>query len=154
MMETRRVAGVHPGQAPVVKMHHQRYSSNSNGVSDKIIDISEKFPFDSYIVSTNIQNLYALPAGKSAMNPSSLLSMPEMEQFLHWASKPIDFVVIDCPALTYAEAHVLGGLSDQTFLVIDATKDRLKQLENIKEELISTGVRLSGLIVNKLGRWI
>ena len=63
-------------------------------------------------------------------------------------------MVIDCPALTYAEAHVLGGLSDQTFLVIDATKDRLKQLENIKEELISTGVRLSGLIVNKLGRWI
>lgn len=154
MMETRRVAGVNPGQSPVVKIRQQRYSSNSNGASGKVIDISDKFPFDSYIVSTNIQNLYALPAGKSTINPSNLLSMPEMEQFLHWASKPIDFVIIDCPSLRYAEAHVLGGLSDQTFLVVDATKDRIKQLENIKEDLITTGVRLSGLIVNKLGRWI
>jgi Mrp family chromosome partitioning ATPase len=39
MMETRRVAGVHPGQAPIVKLHQQRYSSNSNGASDKVIDI-------------------------------------------------------------------------------------------------------------------
>ena len=154
MMETRRVAGVHPGQAPVVKIRQQRYTSGSNGASDKVIDIGEKFPFDSYIVSTNIPNLYALPAGKSTFNPSSLLSMPEMELFLHWAAKPIDFVVIDCPALTHAEAHVLGGLSDQTFLVVDASRDRLKQLENVKEDLLSTGVKLSGLIVNKLGRWI
>ncbi|HJT57899.1 MAG TPA: hypothetical protein VJ761_15460 [Ktedonobacteraceae bacterium] len=154
MMETRRVAGVTPGQSSSAKIHQQRYSANSNGASGNAIDISDKFPFDSYIVSTNIQNLYALPAGKSSINASSLLSMPEMEQFLHWASKPIDFVIIDCPSLTYAEAHVLGGLSDQTFLVVDASKDRMKQLENVKEDLITTGVRLSGLIVNKLGRWI
>src|SRR5258706_10249060 len=155
MMETRRVAGVQPNQVPVVKMHQQRYSSNSNGASEhKVNDIAEKFPFDSYIVSTSIQNLYALPAGKPTMNPASLLSMPEMEHFLQWSSKPIDFVVIDCPALTHAEAHVLGSLSDQTYLVVDATRDRVKQVEATKEDLLGTGVRLSGLVVNKLGRWI
>ncbi len=155
MMETRRVAGVQPNQAPMVKIHQQRSSSNSNGASEqKIIDISDKFPFDSYIVPTSIQNLYALPAGKSTANAASLLSMPEMEHFLRWASRPIDFVIIDCPALTYAEAHVLGGLSDQTYLVVDASRDRVRQVEATKDELLGTGVNLSGLIVNKLGRWI
>ncbi|HLH61712.1 MAG TPA: Wzz/FepE/Etk N-terminal domain-containing protein [Ktedonobacteraceae bacterium] len=155
MMETRRVAGVQPNQAPVVRVHQQRPSSHSNGASEQqFIDISDKFPFDSYIVSTSIQNLYALPAGKTSANPASLLSMPEMEHFLRWASRPIDYVIIDCPALTYAEAHVLGGLSDQTYLVVDATRDRVRQVEATKDELLSTGVKISGLIVNKLGRWI
>ncbi len=89
------------------------------------------------------------------MNPSSLLSMPEMDQLLQWASSHDDyFIVIDCPTLIHAEAHILGSLSDQTFLVVDATKDRLRQVANAKEEMLNTGMKLSGLIVNKLGRWI
>jgi Mrp family chromosome partitioning ATPase/capsular polysaccharide biosynthesis protein len=109
----------------------------------------------SYIQHTTIQNLDILPAGKPTMNPSSLLSMPEMDQLLQWASWQDDhFIVIDCPALIHAEAHILGSRSDQTFLVVDATKDRIKQVVNAKEEMLNTGMKLSGLIVNKLGRWI
>ena len=111
-------------------------------------------PFDSYIIQTGIPNLFMVPAGKSSISSASLLSMPEMNQFLDWAAQRGDYIVIDCPALTYAEAHVLGSLSDQTFLVIDATKDRIKQVESIREELLNTSVKLSGFIVNKLGRWI
>jgi Mrp family chromosome partitioning ATPase len=110
--------------------------------------------FGSYIVPTRISNLYAVPAGKTPISPASLLSMPEMTQFLAWAAQRGDYIVIDCPALASAEAHVLGSLSDQTFLVIDAVKDRIKQVESIREELLDTGIKLSGFIVNKLGRWI
>lgn len=110
--------------------------------------------FGSYIVPTRISNLYAVPAGKTSISPASLLSMPEMTQFLAWASQRGDYVVIDCPALSSAEAHVLGSLSDQTFLVIDAVKDHIKQVESVREELLNTGIKLSGFIVNKLGRWI
>lgn len=156
MMETRRVAGVSlSGQRPIKQLHQSANGQNVNGASNaKFVDITDRFPFDSYIQTTSIQNLYLLPAGKTSLNPSSLLSMPEVNQFLHWASKPIDFIVIDCPSLVHAEAHILGALSDQTYLVLDATKDRLRQVVNAKEELISNGVKLSGLVVNKLGRWI
>lgn len=116
--------------------------------------IEEKLPIQSYIVPTNVQDLYLVPAGSPTLNPNSLLSMPEMEQFLQWATRSSDFIVIDCPALVRAEAYVLGSLADQTFLVLDATKDRLKQVVNTKEELLNTGVKLTGLVVNKLGRWI
>jgi Mrp family chromosome partitioning ATPase len=111
-------------------------------------------PFESYIMQTGISNLFMVPAGKPSTSPANLLSMPEMKQFLDWAERRGDYIVIDCPALTYAEAHVLGSLSDQTFLVIDATRDRIKQVESIREELLNTGVKLSGFIANKLGRWI
>ena len=110
--------------------------------------------FASYIVPTRIANLYAVPAGKTTINPASLLSMPEMSQFLAWAAQRGDYIVIDCPALASAEAHILGSLSDQTFLVVDAVKDRIKQIESIREELLDTGIKLSGYIINKLGRWI
>ena len=148
-----------PDPAAVNGMNAQHYapvnSLSADGLTDQgDVEFGRGFPFDRYIVPTSIENLYVLPAGKSAMNPSSLLSVPEMGYFLKWASRPIDFIVVDCPSVAYAESRVLGSLSDQTLLVVDATRDRLKQVLNAEDELLSTGVKLSGLIVNKLGRWI
>lgn len=110
--------------------------------------------FGNYIIQTRIRNLFMVPAGRTSISPASLLSVPEMSQFLTWAAQRGDYIVIDCPALTSAEAHILASLSDQTFLVIDAVKDRIKQVESMREELLDTGIKLSGYIVNKLGRWI
>lgn len=126
---------------------------NSNGKAFTVVD---KFPLDNYILPTKIPNLYVLTAGKpvTGADPSSLLSMPEMEMFLQRLTKHADFIVIDCPSLYYAEAHVLGSLSDQTYMVVDVTKNRMKQVVSAKDELLSTSVKLSGLIANKLGRWI
>jgi hypothetical protein len=39
-------------------------------------------------------------------------------------------------------------------VVVDATRDRLKQVAVMKDELMGGRVRLAGLIVNKLNRWI
>jgi Mrp family chromosome partitioning ATPase len=156
-METQGIAGAR-NQISSIIINRQRINSvrrASNGASDqKIVDLAAKYSFGKDIVPTRIQDLYVLPAGRPTMNPNNLLSMPEMDYFLRWSSKRVDFIVIDCPALIHAEAHVLGALSDQTFLVVDATKDRQKQVLNAKEKLISTGVKLSGIIVNKLGRWV
>ena len=156
-METQWVAGAR-NQASSLIINPQRINSvkrATNGASDqKIVDLAAKYSFGKYIVPTRIQDLYVLPAGRPTMNPNNLLSMPEMDYFLRWSSKRVDFIVVDCPALIHAEAHVLGSLSDQTFLVVDATKDRQKQVLNAKEKLLSTGVKLSGIIVNKLGRWV
>ncbi len=118
------------------------------------VDIIDKLPVDNFIKPTSLPGLYLLPAGKTRLNPADLLSMPEMGQFLKWASQPVDFIIIDCPPLNHGDAHVLGSLSDQTLVVVDATKDRMKQVLNIKEDLANTGIKLCGLIVNKLGRWV
>jgi Mrp family chromosome partitioning ATPase len=128
-------------------------NSNGNGNAFTLVD---KFPLDSYILPTKIPNLYILPAGRPATgaDPSSLLSMPEMEMFLQRLTKHADFIIIDCPSLYHAEAHVLGSLSDQTYMVVDVTKNRMQQVLSAKDELLSTSVKLSGLIANKLGRWI
>lgn len=122
--------------------------------SNGSIGVLERLSLDSFIMPTTMPNLFILPAGTSKMNPSDLLSMPEMGQFLKRASRPIDFIIIDCPALNYGDTHMLGALSDQTLVVVDATKDRVKRVVSTKDELNSSGIKFSGLIVNKLGRWI
>jgi protein-tyrosine kinase len=124
------------------------------GTNHGMISVIDRLPIDDFILPTALPNLFLLPAGRPLVNPTSLLSMPEMGQFLKWAAIRSDYVVIDCPSLTFAEVHVLGSLSDQTFVVVDAARDRLKQVAEIKDELMGSSVRLSGLIVNKLRRWI
>ncbi len=119
-----------------------------------LISVIDRLPVENFILPTALPNLFLLPAGRPSVNPTSLLSMPEMEQFLKWAAMRCDYIVIDCPALTFAEVHVLGSLSDQAFVVVDAARDRFKQVMEIKEELMGSSVKLSGLIVNKLRRWI
>lgn len=143
-------------QVPRVASQSRGAARIQNANGNAAFTLVDKFPIDSYILPTKIPNLYVLPAGKPATgaDPSSLLSMPEMEMFLQRLTKHADFIVIDCPSLYHAEAHVLGSLSDQTYLVVDVTKNRMNQVLSAKDELLSTSVKLSGLIANKLGRWI
>lgn len=142
------------GLAKVLEEYRLVKQPATNGLIQAPLKIEERPPVHNYILPTKLQNLYLLPAGSPVLNPYSLLSMPEIAQFFHWASKSIDFIIIDCPDLTCAEAYVLGSLADQTFLVVDATRDQVKQVVNAKEKLLNTGVKVSGLIVNKLERWI
>jgi Mrp family chromosome partitioning ATPase len=114
----------------------------------------DSFPVDTYIQTTPIQGLYLVPAGQTTLSPSTLLSMSEMRLFITWASKRADFVIIDSPSVEYAESHILGTLGDLSMLVVDASKDRQKKIMNVKDELSSAGVRLSGIAVNKIGRLI
>lgn len=118
------------------------------------VNILDSMPVENFILPTPLPNLYLLPAGRASVNPTSLLSMQEMGQFLTWAAMHSDYIILDCPSLALAEAHVLGSLSDQAYVVVDATRDRIKQLVAIKDELMGSSVKLSGLIVNKLNRWI
>jgi Mrp family chromosome partitioning ATPase len=122
--------------------------------SSGAVNVIDQLAIDSFIIPTVLPNLFLLSAGVPSTNPANLLSMTEMAHFLKWAAIRTDYVVIDCPALTFSEAHVLGGLSDQMFVVVDVTRDRLKQVATMKEELVRGSVGLTGLIVNKLNRWI
>ena len=118
------------------------------------VDLADRIPLDNFILPTQFPGLYVLPAGQAKASPADLLSMPEMGQFLKWASRPVDFILIDCPALDHSEAHIISALADQVMIVIDATKDRTKPVLTIKNELVTTGIKLTGLVITKLGRWI
>ncbi len=129
--------------------------SHGLGISNHgLVDLADRIPLDNFIKPTAFPGLYVILAGRPKSSPSDLLNMPEMGQFLKWASKPVDFIIIDCPALDRSEAHVLSTLSDQVMIVVDATKDRIKPVLNMKNELTTTGVKVAGLVLNKMGRWI
>src|SRR5436305_2251490 len=127
---------------------------STTGSQQSTVNMLDRISLDNYIMATALENLYLLPAGSSLLNPTSLLSIPEVEQLLSCVAQHSDYVVIDCPALNFAEMHMIGSLSDQTFVVVDATRDRIKQIVKVKDELTGSGVKLSGFIVNKLGRWV
>lgn len=118
------------------------------------VDLADSLMVDRFVKPTAVPNLYMIPAGEPDENPGDLLSMPEMRDVLQWAIRPGDLVLVDSPSLEHGDAHVLSSMSDQTLVVVDAARDSIKQVEHTKEDLAHTGVKLSGLIVNKLGRWV
>jgi Mrp family chromosome partitioning ATPase/capsular polysaccharide biosynthesis protein len=147
-LEVRNEAGL----ARLLEEVRMKKMMVSSGGVEQAVNLLDKVPIDTFILPSPVQNLYVLPAGRPSVNPASLLSMPEMEQFLKWAARRSDYIILDCPALTFGEVHVLGSLSDQAYIVIDATRDKVKQVVAIKDELMGSSVKLSGLIVNKLDR--
>ena len=148
-----------PNEAGLAMMLEEARAVHTHGLGisnhgNSLAELADRIPLDNFIKATSLPGLYVLPAGTPKASPGDLLNMPEMGQFLQWASKPVDYIILDCPAFDHSEAHVLGALSDQTLVVVDATKDRIKPMLNLKNDLTTTGVKLAGLIVNKLGRWI
>ena len=124
--------------------------------NNMLVNVIDTLPIDIFLKTTAIPDFCLLPAGRCRPNTNlaDLLNIGKMRQLLDAATASVDFVIVDCPALNRGDARVLGMLCDQTLLVVDATRDRISQIVNIKHELANTGVNLSGLIVNKLGRWI
>jgi Mrp family chromosome partitioning ATPase len=148
-----------PNDAGLAKILEEARVARPNALgiaahTQSLPSLTERMSLESFIMPTNYANLYVVPAGRAQASPADLLNMPEMGQFLQWAAKPVDYVLLDCPAFDHSETHVLGALTDQTLVVVDATKDRTKPIINLKNDLANTGIKLAGLIVNKLGRWI
>lgn len=64
-------------------------------------------------------NLYMMPAGRSAPNPSELLQDPRLAMLLDEAKKEYDYVFLDCPpAEIVADATIIKPLAEVTMFIV------------------------------------
>jgi Mrp family chromosome partitioning ATPase len=73
-----------------------------------------------------------------------------MRSLVQTLSYSHDYVVIDCPPMLVADPQVLLGLADGVLLVIVPGQTRREVVLAIKEQVEHTGVRLLGVVFNKL----
>ena len=73
-----------------------------------------------------------------------------MKNLLSTLSASFDYVVIDCPPMLVADPQVLLGLADGVLLVLVPGKTRKEVVRAIKEQVEHTGVRLLGVVFNRL----
>jgi succinoglycan biosynthesis transport protein ExoP len=132
------------------RVHQYTGISNARGLSDLLS--KEHDPGVSGYVQKleDLPDLSILPSGSLPANPTDLLGSEKMKQLLYTLSDSYDYVVIDCPPMLVADPQVLLGLADGVLLVLVPGQTQREVVRAVKEQLQQTGVRLLGVVFNRL----
>jgi non-specific protein-tyrosine kinase len=99
------------------------------------------------LVETSVPNLRVLPSGALPPNPADILASGKMQQLLDALKSEADVVIFDAPPVTVAvDAAALAAKTDGLLLVVRAGHTRRDRIEQAKEMLERSRVRLLGAV--------
>ena len=103
------------------------------------------------VKSTEVENLYLIPAGNIPPNPSELLTSSKMMKFLDELKKIFDVIIFDAaPCLVVTDATIIGRLVDSTILVAASSKTRIDDIQEAKRRVEHVGGKIAGVVLNRV----
>ncbi len=107
--------------------------------------------FDNLIKTPGLDNLHILTSGALTTTPAELLAAPEMSSLLETLKKDFDLILIDTPpVLAVTDSVILASKSDSVILVYRVGKTARSILSRSKTQLIDSGAKVSGIILNNI----
>ncbi len=104
-----------------------------------------------YIRSTEVENLYIIPAGNIPPNPSELIASEKMVNLLKDLEEVCDIVILDgTPSLIVTDAIILSRFVDSTIIVTAQNKTKLDNLNKVKKDIDNVGGKLAGVVINRI----
>ena len=101
------------------------------------------------IVSTEIPNLFVLPAGPPPPQPAELLGSILMKDYLTRLRGAFDHIVIDTPpALSVTDAVLLSVEADAVLVVVRSGQTTKAALRRVRDLLSHVNARITGVVVN------
>ncbi|MEE4409326.1 MULTISPECIES: tyrosine-protein kinase Wzc [unclassified Serratia (in: enterobacteria)] len=98
---------------------------------------------------TSIENLSFISRGKIPPNPSELLMHNRLTEFLEWAGKEYDIVLVDTPPiLAVTDAAIVARNVGTTLLVARYGVNSLKEIEVSIRRFEQNGMEIKGIILN------
>jgi capsular exopolysaccharide synthesis family protein len=109
--------------------------------------LEENIPYASAVLSTDVPNLYVLPAGETIASPSELFSGPQWKEFLGWACESFRLVLIDCPpALNLADFELIAAPAESVILVARSRKTAREALTKALAQIDPR--KIAGVVFN------
>ena len=103
------------------------------------------------IYSTNIPNLFLLPAGESIMTPLPLLTSPDFERLMDYVARAYDHVIVDTPPVgVVIDAAEVAKRCDGSLLVLEYNKHTKGALRDMQKALEQTRTPVIGCVLNKV----
>ena len=122
-------------------------TTNYLGLTDALL---EEGPIRSFMKPVCNESLWLLSSGPLAADSPNLLASERMKARSTELRKAFDFVIVDAPPVSrYADANVLGQLSDGIVLVLEAEYTRREAARRSVESLRSSEVQILGAVLNK-----
>src|SRR6266581_5840557 len=99
--------------------------------------------------STQLPNLFILPAGTPPPNPAELLASAQMFDLLAELREQYDHIVVDTPpTLSVTDAVVLSTRADAVVLVIRSGQTTKPALRRSRDILAQVNARVAGVLLN------
>ena len=100
--------------------------------------------------TTDIDDFYMIPAGKSVPNPAEILGSEKMRDLLQRLQAEFDIVVVDTPpVLAVTDAALVASQCDATILVSSADETHWRALERSRETLQEVNANVVGVLLNR-----
>ena len=105
---------------------------------------------DTVIQKTQVPGLSLMTSGPHPPNPSELLASDRMRQFVDWARKDFDFVVVDSPPiLAVSDAILPSALSDGVILCFHANRIVREDARSCVKQVQLAGIKVLGVVLNR-----
>lgn len=128
------------------RMHLLFEAPNDRGLSEYLRGEADEY---AVIQKGMKENLFLIPGGSPAANPSELLLGERMKQLLDLATPIFDWIIIDSPpALPVHDASVLADLVEGVLFVIRAGSTDAQIVERTVAEF--QGKNLLGVVLNRV----
>ncbi len=102
------------------------------------------------VFHTQYSGLDIMFAGKYPPNPVELLGSKYFSTLLQEAKKAYDYIFIDTPPLgPVIDAAVIAPQCDGTIIVLGSSKIRIRQAQNVLEQLKKSECRVLGVVRNQ-----
>ena len=96
----------------------------------------------------DVPNLFVMTAGQRPPNPTDLLNTPKVPDFLAWAQKNFDQVIVDCPAiLPVADTMLWGKYIPRTVFVIKYGETNTRSAQLALNKLKKANVKILGAVI-------
>lgn len=129
-------------------LHHRLQVSNKEGLSNFL---NGKSNLEQVIFTTQIHNVYLLPAGPSVTDLAELLLDGQMHELLALVPRKFDMIILDSPpVLGIADALVLSHWANITLLVVAHGQSREKSVLDAYHRLRHTRSVIIGSVLTKV----
>ncbi len=128
------------------RMHTSFRAPRTPGLSDYLSVEADEF---SVIQRGPVPNLFFIPGGRPAPNPSELIGSGRLKLLLDRVAGAFDWVILDSPpAIPVSDAKMLADLCDGVLMVIEAGETPFDLAQKTCQELRAK--HILGVVLNRL----
>lgn len=124
---------------------------NETGFTDLMTEAHTNYK--KFIQSTKTNNLSFIPRGSGSNDAAELLQSPRLQEFLVWAQKQYDYIIIDTPPiLAVTDAAIIGQHIGTSLLVCQFGKTEISDMEETLSRFRHNKVDIHGVVLNGIER--
>ncbi|UPT56743.1 tyrosine-protein kinase Wzc [Dickeya zeae] len=130
--------------------HHLLGATPERGLSDIL---SGQIEAQQALRTTVVENLFFIPRGQIPPNPSELLMHSHFTDFINWATRQFDIVLLDTPPiLAVTDAAIISRQAGTSLLVARFETNTPKEVEISIRRFEQNGAPIKGVILNAVIR--